>query len=228
MTMEEAFEISNILRYASPSSRAEIAGFAYMKQYTKGQHVFYDREEITCFYILLDGMASLYKLNILGEKKVIFVFPPGYLLNEIMFQDLPSAINCEVRMDSQVLVLPRERLWYVMARDPELTRAAFQSMAVRVRRLYRQMKNTTNALKGEKRLASKLYMLARDHGRATENGILIDMQLSITYLSEMLGSKRETVSRQMKKLNDLGLIVMEKHRFWIPDLVNLSKYFKQP
>lgn len=228
MTMEEAFEISNILRYAGPSSRAEIAEFAYMKQYTKGQHVFYDRTEITCFYILLEGMASLYKLNLLGEKKVIFVFPPGYLLNEIMFQDLPSAINCELRMDSLILVLPRERLWHVMARDPELTRAAFQSMAVRVRRLYRQMKNTTNALKGEKRLASKLYMLARDHGKATEKGILIDMQLSITYLSEMLGSKRETVSRQMKKLNDLDLIIMENHRFWIPDLVNLSKYFKQP
>ena len=63
MTMDEAFEISNILRCASPASRTEIASFAYMKRYEKGQHVFYDREDLTCFYILLEGMVSLYKLS---------------------------------------------------------------------------------------------------------------------------------------------------------------------
>lgn len=228
MTMDEAFEISKILRFASPESRTEIASFSYIKQYTKGQHVFYDREELTCFYILLEGMASLYKLNTLGEKKVIFVLSPGYLLNEFEFQELPAAINCEIREDSLVLLLPRERLWHVMERDTELTRAAFHSMSVRIRRLYRQLKNTTNALKGEKRLAAKLYMLARDYGTDTQRGVLIDMRLSVTYLSEMMGSKRETVSRQMKKLNETGLVIMEKNRFWIPDLENLSKYFKGP
>lgn len=228
MTLGEAFEISDILRFASPASRAEIASFAYIRRYEKGQHVFYDREELTCFYILVEGMASLYKLNTLGEKKVVFVYGPGNLLNEVLFEDLPTSINCEVRVDSQVLVLPKERLWHVMARDSGLTKAAFNSMAIRIRRLYRQMKNTTNALKGEKRLAAKFYMLARDYGRETERGVLIDMQLSITYLSEMLGSKRETVSRQVKRLCDLGLIAMEKNRFWIPDLENLSTYFKQP
>ena len=44
-------------------------------------------------------------------------------------------------------------------------------MALRVRRLYRQMKNTTNAMKGEKRLAAKLYKLARDYGVTTDNGV---------------------------------------------------------
>ena len=228
MIMDEAFEISNILRCASPASRTEIASFAYMKRYEKGQHVFYDREDLTCFYILLEGMVSLYKLNTLGEKKVIFVYGPGNLLNEVLFEDIPASINCEVREDSRVLVLPKDRLWHVMARDGELTKAAFKSMAIRIRRLYRQMKNTTNALKGEKRLAAKLYMLARDYGKETERGISIEMQLSITYLSEMLGSKRETVSRQVKKLCDSGLILMEKNHFWIPNLENLSNYFKQP
>lgn len=228
MTIEETFKISNILRAASPESRAEIAAFSYIKQYTKGQHVFYDREELSCFYILLEGLASLYKLNTLGEKKVIFVLAPGHLLNEFVFQNLPAAINCEVREDSQVLLLPRERFWHVMERDGELTRAAFCAMGVKIRRLYRQLKNTTNAMKGEKRLAAKLYMLARDYGRDTRRGVFIDMRLSVTYLAEMLGSKRETVSRQLKKLSELELIIMEKNRFWIPDLENLSNYFKRP
>lgn len=228
MTVGEAFGISDILRDASPSSRAEIMSFACIKRYEKGQHVFYDSEELSCFYIILEGLASLYKLNTLGEKKVVFIYGPGKMLNEIMFQDLPVSINCEIRESAQVLVLSKERFWHVMERDPGLTRAAFDAMALRVRRLYRQMKNTTNAMKGEKRLAAKLYKLARDYGVTTDNGVLIQMQLSITYLSEMLGSQRETVSRQAKKLGDLGLIYVEKNHFWVPDLEKLSDYFKQP
>lgn len=228
MIVGEAFEISDILKYASPASRAEISSFAFIKRYEKGRHVFYDREEPTCFYILLEGLASLYKLNSLGEKKVVFVFGPGSMLNEIMFQDLPVSINCQVRQDSYVLVLPKERFWHVMERDSRMTRAAFDAMALRIRRLYRQLKNTTNALKGEKRLAAKLYKLARDYGVSTEKGVLIRMQLSITYLAEMLGSQRETVSRQVKKLGDLGLVFVEKNHFWVPDLEKLSNYFKQP
>ncbi len=39
--------------------------------------VFYDREESTCLYFSGGGVASLYKINPLGEKKVIFVYGPG-------------------------------------------------------------------------------------------------------------------------------------------------------
>ena len=57
---------------------------------------------------------------------------------------------------------------------------------------------------------------------------MIDMNLSITYLADMLGSKRETVSRQVKRLTELGLINMEKNRITIPDMKKISEYFKQP
>ncbi len=228
MTMNEAFQISDILRQASPSSQAEIASFAFIKRYERGQHVFFDQEEVNCFYILLKGIASLYKTNSLGEKKVIFIYGPGNLLNEVMLQELPASINCEIREDALVLVLPKVRFWRVMERDGELMRAVMESMSLKIRRLYRQLKNTTNALSGEKRLAAKLYKLAKDYGTATGRGIEINMNLSITYLAEMVGSKRETVSRQMKKLTEMELIRMEKNRVFIPDLKKLSVYFREP
>lgn len=228
MTVREAFQISDILSQASPSSQAEIASFAFIKKYEKGQHIFYDQEEVSCLYILLEGIASLYKTNSLGEKKVIFIYGPGNLLNELMRQELPAPINCEVREDAQVLVLPKVRLWHVMERDGALTLAVMDAMSLKIRRLYRQLKNTTNALSGEKRLAAKIYKLARDYGVETEQGIRIEMNLSITYLAEMVGSKRETVSRQMKRLAELNLLRMEKNRVVVPDLKRLSNYFREP
>ena len=108
MTAKEALEKADFFSAASAGSRDEIAGFAYIRRYGKGARVFYDREESTCLYFLVEGVASLYKINSLGEKKVIFVYGPGNLLNEDSLLRLTSAVNCEVREDSLVMVLPAE------------------------------------------------------------------------------------------------------------------------
>ena len=134
----DIFEVSDILKAASPASRSEILSFAFFKRYEKGQHVFFDREENRSLYILAEGMASLYKLNSLGEKKVIFAFGPGNMLNEVMFQALPASISCEVREDSLVMVMPRDRFLYVMEKDSDLNKAVMDSLALRIRRLFWQ------------------------------------------------------------------------------------------
>lgn len=87
MTAKEALEKADFFSAASAGSRDEIAGFAYIRRYGKGARVFYDREESTCLYFLVEGVASLYKINSLGEKKVIFVYGPGNLLNKTVFRD---------------------------------------------------------------------------------------------------------------------------------------------
>ena len=108
MTAKEALEKADFFSAASAGSRDEIAGFAYIRRYGKGALVFYDREASTCLYFLVEGVASLYKINSLGEKKVIFVYGPGNLLNEDSLQRLTSAVTCEAREDSLVMVLPAE------------------------------------------------------------------------------------------------------------------------
>ena len=224
MTVKEALEKADFFSAASAGSRDEIAGFAYIRRYGRGAHVFYDREESACLYFLVEGVASLYKINSLGEKKVIFVYGPGNLLNEDSLQRLTSAVNCEVREESLVMVLPAARFIQVMDKDGRLAREVMGAMSLKIRRLYRQLKNTTNALSGEKRLAAKLFKLGKDYGVCSGDGTLIDMN----YLADMLGSKRETVSRQVKRLTELGLINMERNRITISDMKKISEYFKQP
>lgn len=77
-------------------------------------------------------------------------------------------------------------------------------------------------------MAAKLLKLSWDHGMEDENGVRIDMNLTVTYLAEMLGSKRETVSRQVKSLVEQGLVMVKNNKYIIPDQEKLSKYFKMP
>ena len=54
------------------------------------------------------------------------------------------------------------------------------------------------------------------------------MDLSVTYLADMLGSRRETVSRQLKHLTEQGLVRVQRGKFIIPDRDALSVFFKSP
>ncbi len=143
MTAKEALEKADFFSAASAGSRDEIAGFAYIRRYGKGARVFYDREESTCLYFLVEGVASLYKIN------------------------------------SLVMVLPADRFIQVMDKDGRLAREVMGAMALKIRRLYRQLKNTTNAPSGEKRLAAKLFKLGKDYGVCSGDGTLIEMNSSI-------------------------------------------------
>ena len=89
MTAKEALEKADFFSAASAGSRDEIAGFAYIRRYGKGAHVFYDREESTCLYFLVEGVASLYKINSLvmvlpADRFIQVMDKDGRLAREVM------------------------------------------------------------------------------------------------------------------------------------------------
>lgn len=60
----------------------------------------------------------------------------------------------------------------------------------------------------------------------TQEGILIKMNLTVTYLADLLGSQRETVSRTLKLLQDKKLIFYKDKNILIYDLNKISEFFK--
>lgn len=227
-TLKEAIAQCEVLQKASPASRAALAGSAALRRLAKGEHLFWDKEQVACLYFAVEGNFSLYKLNSLGEKKVIFVYGPGEMLNEVMQHDLPASISCEALTDAQALYFPIKAFMQIMNEDFCLAHAVMDSMGIKIRRLYRQLKNTTGSVRGDKRIAAKLWKLSQDHGVPCKEGVRIDLNLTITYLAEMLGAKRETVSRQMKLLTDGGLVLQTPTGFIIPSRDRLQQYFKTP
>ena len=76
-------------------------------------------------------------------------------------------------------------------------------------------------------MAAKLWKLARDYGKKEESGVRISLKLTVTQLADMLGTKRETASRQLKVLVEQGLVRYDRNTFVIPDTDVLNRYFKE-
>jgi CRP-like cAMP-binding protein len=150
------------------------------------------------------------------------------MVNEVILQNLPASANCEAISESIILCFPKDKLLAIMEQDFELTKAILDSMALKIRRLYRQLKNTSGSIRLDKKIAAKLWKLASDYGIPCKEGICIDMNLTVTYLANLVGAKRETVSRHLKVLTEQHLVIFQKNQFIIPDPNKLMEYFKLP
>jgi len=195
--------------------------------YAKGDHVFQDKELLDNVYIVLTGKFNLYKISDSSDKRIIFMLGAGQLLNDHLTQHLPSAIYCESFQDSSALVIAKQQFLKIMSQDFNLTQAVIQQYSNKLRRTYRQLKNAPTNIVIEKKLAAKLYALSRDYGISTADGILIDVPLTVTNLSEMLGAQRETISRSLKKLIQEELIVYEHKKILIRSLEVLVNFYRK-
>ena len=226
MKLSEAVDLIDILKVAKQYTKEALIYYGSLKEYKKGEYIFLDRSKVDNVYFLVKGTVALYKLNKHGEKRVIFVYGKPAILNEVIIQNEVSSVNCEVLEESLLLSFNREQFIELMKNDFNFTKAIMDELALKVRRLYHQLKNTCNNTTIDKQIAAKLWKLSKDNGIKGEIGIEINFDLSITYLAELLGSRRETVSRAVKILTNNKLITVKKNRFYVIDRELLLQYFK--
>ncbi|MGG7145224.1 Crp/Fnr family transcriptional regulator [Clostridium butyricum] len=210
----------------SESTIGKILEESDVKEHRAGEILFEDKEDVSTVYFVLKGIVSLYKINECGQKKVIFMLGKGKIINEVIIKELPASINCEIFEDAVILGIKKEKLLNIMKEDFDLCKNIIISLSSKTRRLYRQLKNTPSSIKIEKRLAAKLYKLAKDYGVEHEDGIVIDMEISITYMADLLGSQRETVSRAMKVLQKNNIINYKSKKIIISNFEKLALFFK--
>ena len=192
----------------------------------KGNSLFFEKDTVTSVYIVLKGRVTLFRTLLEGHKKIFFILNEGDIINEVIFDNLPASVSCEAFEESVILAFNKTDLLNIMSTDFQLTEIIINNMGRKIRRLYRQLKNTA-PINVDKRVAAKLWKLSRDYGIQIDEGTLIDLNISISYLSHMLGSTRETVSRCLKKLEKIGLIKFKGRRIIVMDPEKISKYFEE-
>lgn len=194
-------------RDLSESTKQKLVKIFRVKTLKKGDILFSNSDVIDSLYAIADGKVQLLRYCSNGQKRVFFILSEGSLINEVVFDDLPISIDCECFEQSRLIYVPKYDLREVMKDDFELTMNILNSSGRKQRRLYRQLKNTVQT-KMDRKLAAKLWKLAKDHGVKAfdKDWTLIDIDINVTYLSHLLGVPRETISRALKELIDLDLV----------------------
>jgi len=226
-TKNSDIEKIEVFEGISKNSISEIKNNSDIVELKKNKALYSDRQILDYVYFLVSGNVSLVKSNENGENKVIFLLSSGTMINEPLMRKNSSGIECWGFEDAKILRISLKTFDKIMSKDYILARNCMLFMEKRIRRLYRQLKNSTSA-NIEKKLAAKLYRLGTQYGiESPENNfILINLNLTVTYIAKMLGYQRETVSRSIKLLNEKNIIFQKDKKFYV-DMEKARQFFKK-
>ena len=199
-------------------------------EFNSGEIIIYDKDIESNLYFVINGVVSLYKLNMYGGKKAIFLLGEGKAVNEAILSDKISSIFVKSMSDVTLLSFNREKFNKYLLEDPSTALKLLESMSLKLRRLYHQLKNTCKSYKLDKQIASKLWKLGKDFGIRCSNNtqVRIRFKLSINELSDLMGATRESVGKSLKILVSKNLISIKNGYFFITDIEELRKYSLHP
>lgn len=226
MNIREELERIPLLSMALPPTKAKIISYAVTKKVKKGEFIFHAREQVDGIYIISKGYAVLEKINKNNDKRAVFILSNGSILNEVILSDPVASIDCYALTDLELIYFSRQHFLEIMQSDFGFTKCVVDSMSKKIRRLYRQIENTTKMMKLDYQVSFRLWKLARDFGVQKETYITFPFDITITFLSELVGSNRESVSRSVKKLNEAGLVSIKNGKCKIYNLDSLKNIEK--
>lgn len=195
-------------------------------EYPKKTILIRGKESVSYIYIQMSGKSIMYNLTHHGKRKILFIFGKDALLNEHIFNHYITSIYCEILEKSKIFVVPVMEFTKQMEADFRLTKNVLEAQERKMWRLSHQLKNTMSSIYLERKLASKLWKLSRDFGIDTEEGREIDINMTITFLADMLGVPRETTSRVCSTLVEQGLIKIKKKRIITINSDKLRIFYK--
>lgn len=215
-----------ILENIAPKTKEKLMQVGCFQRVSKGTFLIRPREPITAVFFQLTGKSVIYNLTHSGKRKILFILGEGELINEHLFNSHHSSMYCETIDGSTVFAVPVAEFTKLMAEDFELSKSMIEAQEKKMWRLSHQLKNTTSCIPVERKLAAKLWKLSRDFGIPREEGIEINISMTITFLADMLGVPRETTSRACSALAENGLIRIQKKRITITNPVKILTYLK--
>lgn len=189
----------------------------------KGETLFWEKEQVDAVYAVTSGKFAILRYSGNGQKRIFFILDSGALINEVVFDDLPVSVVAEAFEASEVIRFSKDEIRTIMRDDFQLTTNIMCSMGKKQRRLYRQLKNSV-PIKIDKKLAAKLWKLSKDYGVKEDDWLRIELKITVTSLSHLMGSPRETISRALKTLIEAGIVKWEGKRLLIKEVEILEYY----
>ncbi len=205
---------SSILFDGLPADQVEaLAEIAVIKNYEKGQNIFFEGDLGIGFYVVGSGKVKISKISFAGKEHILHIFGGGEPFGEVpVFNGSPFPATAEALMKTKTLFFPRDKFVLLVEANPSLALNMLAVLSFRLRKFATQIENLS-LKEVPARLASYLVYLSEEQ----ENDKFVELDISKGQLASLLGTIPETLSRIFSKMNDEGLIQVNGKRITLLD-----------
>ncbi|MFH1892839.1 MAG: Crp/Fnr family transcriptional regulator [Candidatus Zixiibacteriota bacterium] len=217
MDIDNALRRCSLCAHLNESELAAIAEISSTRSVVRNGMLFLEGDPADGFFSLVEGKVRIYKASPEGREYTIHIISAGQLFAEAaIFQGSSYPANCIALEDSVVIYFPKSEFVDLLARMPEISLKIIGSLSAFLRE-YNQMVENLSLKEVPARLAS--YLLG-EYDRTP--GEVVVLRMSKTALSTKLGTASETLSRNLRKFSDLGIIQVDNKEITILDPARLA------
>jgi CRP-like cAMP-binding protein len=206
----------------TPAQAERLERHALMRTFKRRSLIYLPDEPGQSVLVLARGRVKIRDVTPDGKETILAFIDEGELFGELaLVDDEPRREYAEAVVDSQVLVIPRDHLLWLMGQQPDVALSVTKLVGLRRRRLQTRLRNVL-FLSSRERLVRLLLELAEMHGLRNGNRFEIGLPLCHQELGGLIGVTRETVTVVLGQLQQEGLIQVQRCRITVLDSHRLA------
>lgn len=195
-----------------PTALAAIVRRVHQRPIDRDAYVFQQGDPASVLYVLREGQVRITQVTPEGNQVLLRFIRPGQMFGGMAaFGQSEYPASAQAIEAGVVLAWDSQMMRDLMRQYPQLALNALQHTADTIRQLQERVRELQTE-RVERRVARALLRLARQSGKRTESGILIDLPLSRQDLAEMTGTNLYSVSRILSAWEKQGLVQAGRER----------------
>ncbi len=194
-----------------------LAKVTVRQTFKKDNMVLIEEDVGSTMFIILNGRVKISRISDEGREVILSILVDGDFFGEMAILDGQTrSANAVTLEDTEMLIIRRGNFLQMLHDYPQIAINLLKELAHRLRRSDSQIKSLSlqNALG---RVASTLLRIADDSGIIKQGIVEIPHLPPQQDLANMAGTSRETISRVIKSLGQLGYVKKQGSKLLILD-----------
>lgn len=190
--------------------------------FKKNEIILRPYDDTNNIYAISEGLIKLYNIDSRGKEYMAVIYGPGdfYPLAWLINQDRPS-LYFQAITDCEIQIIPRIIFQEQLNKNIQLSNIFMQQVLEQFA-YYASTVNNLGLKLGRERLYYKLLIIASRYGN-NKKGVVTIPPISHSDLAITIRLTRETVSREISRLEKLNIIKYSRKNIIIKDIAYLQK-----
>lgn len=217
-----SFADDGLLESLSDPCRAALSKRWRVTNHPAGQLLISEEDHSNDIYFVLKGVARSATFTVNGREVAFADIGPGDCFGELSAIDhLPRSTSVVALEDISIARLPGREFDALLSTQPELSRALLRHISGKLRDLSRRLVEFS-AMTGQKRVCGELLRIGRKHRNQLDSAVILRPPTQAE-LAKLIFTTRETVAREMSRLQRNGLLTRTRAEWRIPSLSRLER-----
>jgi CRP/FNR family transcriptional regulator len=192
------------------------------RTYPKGQILLFADEDPEHVYYIVKGRVRQYDVSYRGDEVIVNMYkPPAFFPMNWAINRTPNKYFFKTEEETEVHIVPADDALAFIKENPDvlldLLGRLYKGMDGLLGRVVHLMSGSAKS-----RLTYELIIECRRFGKKQDDGSY-KLSASEIDMGARAGLSRETVSREIRKLKDQGLVEIVRDGIKLPDLAKLEK-----